>query len=80
MVCCEIKSGTSFVNLHNETGFVIEPENPDQLSQACNQLIADQSLSNKLGRASRQRYEQMFSGNALGLAYSNLYNEIKSKY
>jgi rhamnosyl/mannosyltransferase len=79
MVCCEIKSGTSFVNLHNQTGFVIEPENPDQLAQACNQLIADQSLSNKLGRASRQRYEQMFSGNALGLAYSNLYNEIKSK-
>jgi len=77
MICCEIKSGTSYVNIHEETGLVVEPENSSELSSACNLIISDKALASKFGTAARKRYENLFSGNALGLAYSNLYNELK---
>jgi len=77
MICCEIKSGTSYVNVHKETGLVVEPENPQELASACNLIISDKTLATKFGVAARKRYENLFSGDALGLAYSNLYKELK---
>jgi glycosyltransferase involved in cell wall biosynthesis len=73
MICCEIKSGTSYVNLHGKTGIVIEPENPLQLAEACNQLIEFPALALRMGKAARERYELLFSGPALGRSYSALY-------
>jgi rhamnosyl/mannosyltransferase len=79
MVCCEIKSGTSYVNLHRETGLVVEPENPQELASACNLIVSDKNLAIQFGAAARKRYEDLFSGSALGLAYSNLYNDLTNK-
>jgi len=76
MVCCEIASGTSFVNIHGETGFVVPPESPTHLAKACNSLLNDDVLANGMGRAARQRYEVFFSGDALGRSYSDLYREV----
>lgn len=42
MVTCEIGTGTSFVNQHGETGWVVPPESADALAQAMNQLLADE--------------------------------------
>jgi glycosyltransferase involved in cell wall biosynthesis len=39
-------------------------------------LLSDPGLATKLGRGARARYEHMFSGPALGLAYSNLYQDV----
>jgi glycosyltransferase involved in cell wall biosynthesis len=75
MICCEIKSGTSYVNLHGKTGIVIEPENPLQLAEACNQLIEFPAQALTMGKAARERYELLFSGLALGRSYSALYAE-----
>lgn len=76
MVCCEIQSGTSYVNLHDKTGLVVEPENPMQLANACNQLFDNPYQTQKMGQAARERYETLFSGPALGKNYSELYTEI----
>ncbi len=73
MVCCEVGTGTSFVNAHNETGFVISPENHVELAQAINTLLLETELARSMGRAARKRYECLFSGNALGQAYADLY-------
>ena len=73
MICCEIGSGTSYVNLHGKTGLVIEPENPSQLADACNQLLANPAKAEAMGKAARARYEALFSGPALGKSYSELY-------
>ena len=78
MVCCEVGSGTSFVNSHGETGFVVTPESPIELAEACNRLIEDETLATRMGTAARNRYERLFSGEALGLAYANLYLEVTS--
>lgn len=75
LISCEIGTGTSFVNLHEESGIVVPPEDPDMLAQAMSQLLRDTVLSKKLGLAARARYERLFSGAALGKAYADLYQE-----
>ena len=75
-ISCEIGTGTSYVNTHEESGFVVPPENPQELANAMSLLLHDISLAIKLGLGARARYERLFSGDALGKAYANLYYEI----
>lgn len=76
MVCCEVGSGTSFVNSYGETDFVVPPESPQDLAKACNALLHDQICAVCMGAAAGTRYEQLFSGKALGSAYADFYNEV----
>ncbi|KWK82685.1 glycosyltransferase [Burkholderia ubonensis] len=75
-VCCEVGSGTSYVNEHGVTGFVVPPETPDALAAAAGTLLADPALAEHMGAAARRRYEAMFSGPALGAAYDALYQQV----
>jgi glycosyltransferase involved in cell wall biosynthesis len=76
LISCEIGTGTSYVNAHEETGFVVEPESPEALVLAMNTLLNDDVLSAAMGKAARNRYENFFSGPALGGAYASLFREI----
>ncbi|MCK5812806.1 MAG: glycosyltransferase [Cocleimonas sp.] len=75
MISCEIGTGTSFANLDKETGFVVPPKSPDALANAMKRLVQDNDLTKKMGKAARSRYQQLFSGEALGMAYANLYKK-----
>ncbi len=77
LISCEMGSGTTFVNAHEETGFAVPPESPQALAQAM-QFLLEEGLANKMGLAARQRYERLFSGNALGQAYAALYKDVLS--
>ncbi|MGF6966424.1 glycosyltransferase involved in cell wall biosynthesis [Paraburkholderia sp. WC7.3g] len=76
MVCCEVGSGTSFVNEDGVTGFVVPPEAPEPLVAAINRLALDEALARGMGAAARERYERLFSGPALGSAYKSLYEQV----
>ena len=76
LISCEIGTGTSYVNAHEETGFVVPPRNPIALAQAMKMLLLDDVLASRMGRAARERYDRLFSGKALGDAYSSLYREV----
>jgi rhamnosyl/mannosyltransferase len=76
MICCEVGSGTSYVNVHGLTGLVVPPENPVALSEACNRLLNDAPLTRQMGEAARERYEALFSAKALGKAHIDLYSEL----
>ena len=76
MISCEIGTGTSFVNKHEETGLVVKPENVDEMADAMRIIYNDNALTQKLGHNARSRYENMFSGKALGKAYSAVYQEL----
>jgi rhamnosyl/mannosyltransferase len=75
LVSCEIGSGTSFVNQDGETGFVVPPESPGALAQALRRLLDDARLAERLGAGARRRYEQNFSGDALGRGYAAVFRE-----
>ncbi len=76
MISCEIGTGTSYINQHNETGLVVEPNNPNALACAMNELMNSESTRATFGRAARQRYENLFSASAKGKAYAELFNEV----
>lgn len=78
LISCEIGTGTSYVNSHEETGFVVKPELPQELAHAMSLLLEDERLANNMGMAARQRYERLFSGPALGKAYADLFRELAS--
>ena len=75
-ISCEIGTGTSFVNSHEESGIVVSPQSPDELAHAMNLLLRETSTAEKMGLAARARYERLFSGNALGKAYADLYRDV----
>lgn len=76
LISCEIGTGTSYVNAHEETGLVVEPESAAALAQAMNTLLTDDTLAARMGLAARIRYEKLFSGAALGRAYAELFREV----
>jgi rhamnosyl/mannosyltransferase len=78
-ISCEIGTGTSYVNTHEESGIVVPPENPKELANAMFLLLHDISLAKKFGLGARARYERLFSGDALGKAYVDLYREVVSE-
>ncbi len=76
MISCEIGTGTSYANLHEESGFVVPPESPEDLANAMNSFLADIALVTKMGLVARNRYEELFSADALGKAYTLIYQEL----
>lgn len=76
MITCEISSGTSFVNINNLTGLVINPDNPEMLACAANSLLENPIKAREFGMSARKRYETMFSERPLGNLHYQLYKEI----
>lgn len=76
MISCEIGTGTSYVNLHEETGLVVKPESIDEMHEAMQTILKDASLAKTFGDNSRRRYELLFSGPALGQAYESVYADL----
>ncbi len=78
VVCTELGTGTSYVNLHGETGLVVPPRDSAALAQAINQLLADPDLRRRLGERGRQRAEQEFSKEIMVEATIALYERLLS--
>jgi rhamnosyl/mannosyltransferase len=76
LISAEIGTGTSYVNVHNETGFVVPPADPEQLRLAMLRLHEDGLLARQLGSAARQRYERLLTGQKMGQSYARLYRRI----
>jgi len=76
LVCCEIGSGTTWVNLHEQTGLVVPGSNAAELAHALNALAADDALCQRLGHAARQRWQDFFTPGVVGQAYRQLYDAL----
>lgn len=76
MITCEIGTGTSFVNIHNQTGLVVPPEDAVSLSQAMQRLWSNHEEALQFGQAARLRYEQLFTAQRMARSYAALYNRI----
>lgn len=78
LISCEIGTGTSYVNEHEVTGLVVAPESPEKLQWAMKTLLGDEQLAFKMGTAARNRYDQLFSGPALGRGYAEIFREASA--
>ncbi|MDD5272282.1 MAG: glycosyltransferase [Methylovulum sp.] len=76
LISTEIGTGTSYVNINNETGVVIPPSNTRQLQQAMKLLDEDNTLAKRLGEGARLRYERLLTGEKMGQSYAQLYRRL----
>jgi glycosyltransferase involved in cell wall biosynthesis len=75
-VSTELGTGTSFANLHGETGLVVPPADPAALAQAINALLADPGLRRRMGQAGRRRVAELFSRERMVAGNEAVYREV----
>ena len=76
MVSCEIGTGTSYVNVDGETGYVVPPNDAAALGGAMKRLVEEPETARKMGAAARLRYEALFTRERMAAAYAELYARI----
>lgn len=76
LISTEVGSGTSHVNVHGETGIVVAPGSAKSLRRAMEKLYENEDLAEKMGRAARNRYQRLFTGELMGRRYNKLYREL----
>lgn len=78
LICCEIGTGTTWINRPDETGLVVPPEDPVALAQAMTMLASDDVLCARLGAGARARWQQHFTPAVVGSSYRKLYDEVSA--
>lgn len=76
MISSEIGTGTTFINIANETGLVIPPSDPDALRQAMRYLWENPEEAVKLGRRAEERYWKHFTAEKMVNDYVSLYHKL----
>jgi glycosyltransferase involved in cell wall biosynthesis len=54
-------TGTSYVNIHGQTGLVVPPRDPAALARAINRLLGAEQLRTQMGTRASERARQEFS-------------------
>jgi rhamnosyl/mannosyltransferase len=76
VVCTELGTGTSFVNVHGKTGLVVPARDPGALATAVLDLLGDENVRQEMGRQARERALQEFSLQTMVDRITRLYEEI----
>jgi glycosyltransferase involved in cell wall biosynthesis len=79
LISTELGTGSSFVNIDNNTGFVVPPSDSEALKNAMLKLINNESLAKKMGDAAQARFEELFTGERMGQNYFQVYKELIGK-
>jgi glycosyltransferase involved in cell wall biosynthesis len=61
LISTELGTGTSWVNVHRETGLVVPPRDPAVLAEAINTLLANEDQRLTMGEAARARAQAEFT-------------------
>jgi glycosyltransferase involved in cell wall biosynthesis len=72
--------GVSEVVQDQITGFVVPPKDPEALAARILQVMADQAMSERLGRAGREKVERDFSLDTMTKQYEALYEEARLEW
>lgn len=76
MISSEIGTGTSYINIHNQTGLVVPPSDPQAFRTAMRTLWDNPELAAQMGRQAELRYEQLFTAERMGQQTADLYREL----
>lgn len=79
LISTEIGTGTSYININEETGFVVPPSDVESLSAAMEKLWANPAGAEQMGHRAQKRYRELFTAKTMGLNYLNVYNALLLK-
>lgn len=79
MISSEIGTGTTFINIGDETGLVVPPSDPVSLRQAMRYLWEHPEEAAEMGRRAEARYWKHFTADRMAVEYVKLYRELAGK-
>ncbi|MGR9014930.1 MAG: glycosyltransferase [Gammaproteobacteria bacterium] len=79
LISTELGTGTTYINKHNEAGLVVQPKNSQQLRDAMNILDTQHDLAKRLGEGALRRYQSVFTGEQMAVAYAKEYQNLMAK-
>ena len=80
LISSEIGTGTSYINIHDETGLVVPPSDPAAFRQAMVTLWNDPALAHTMGQRAAERYEKLFTAERMAGKYMALYRELVARH
>jgi rhamnosyl/mannosyltransferase len=79
MISSEIGTGTTYINVHGETGLVVPPSDPVALRAAMQRLWNDPRMAREMGQRAEARYWQLFTSAQMAESYARLYEELVAR-
>jgi rhamnosyl/mannosyltransferase len=79
MISSEIGTGTTYINVHGETGLVVPPSDPQALRAAMAALWNDPQMAAQMGRRAEARYWRLFTSAQMAEGYLDLYQELAGR-
>lgn len=79
LISCEIGTGTSFINVSGETGFVVPPADPVALAKVMAMLWDDPATCKRMGDGALARAEKHFSVDDMLESYADIYRRLALK-
>lgn len=76
MISSEIGTGTSYINIHGETGLVVPPSNPPAFREAMRTLWENPAQAAAMGAKAEARYRKLFTADEMGRQWNELYQEL----
>jgi rhamnosyl/mannosyltransferase len=79
MISSEIGTGTTYINVDQETGLVVPPSDPVALRAAMRTLWDNPELAAAMGRRAEARYRELFTSEQMATSYTELYRELAAR-
>jgi len=79
MISSEIGTGTSYINIHNQTGLVVPPSDARAFRDAMVSLWNNPTLAAAMGVQAAERYRKLFTAERMARNYMALYRELVDK-
>ncbi len=76
MISSEIGTGTTFINIGDETGLVVPPSDPVALRQAIRYLWEHPEAAAAMGKCAEERYWKHFTAEQMVRSYVELYGDL----
>lgn len=80
MISSEIGTGTTFINIADETGMVVPPSDPVALRLAMEYLWMNPDVAAEMGRKAELRYWKHFTAEQMVRSYVNVYREVVEQF
>jgi len=79
MISSEIGTGTSYINIHRDTGLVVPPSDPRAFGEAMRTLWENPQLAQAMGKRAEARYWELFTAEQMASRYAQLYQELVAR-
>lgn len=79
MLSCEIGTGTSYVNVHGDTGLVVPPGDPGSLRSAMLWLWQNPEQAQDMGLRAQKRFQEKFTADEMIKSYLAVYQQVLNR-